>query len=66
MFWALWLTDMRLYARDIDCPLQWQSSIESIVSKRLWHLGPGDLARCLPKVAQSDVVMVHVGTRGSL
>ena len=53
----------RLYARDLACPQDWKRTIQSIVSMCLWHLGPSDLARHLPEPAQSEVVMVHVGTR---
>ncbi|KAL2854826.1 hypothetical protein BJY01DRAFT_231789 [Aspergillus pseudoustus] len=54
-----------LYAKDLQCPKEWESSFQAIIPSSLLHLGPLDLFRFLPKEIAPEVLMAYVGTKNS-
>lgn len=54
-----------LYARDLQCPQQWQEQCRRILPTEVQWGGRLDLFQWLPPCARSEVMMAYVGSEGS-
>jgi hypothetical protein len=54
-----------LYARDLQCPQEWQEQCRKILPTEVQWGGRLDLFQWLPPCARSEVMMAYVGSEGS-
>lgn len=54
-----------LYARDLQCPQEWQERCRRILPTEVQWGGRLDLFQWLPQCARSEVMMTYVGSEGS-
>lgn len=54
-----------LYARDLQCPIEWQEQCRKILPTEVQWGGRLDLFQWLPQCARSEVMMAYVGSEGS-
>ncbi|KNG87688.1 hypothetical protein ANOM_003907 [Aspergillus nomiae NRRL 13137] len=55
-----------LYAKDLQCPVEWIRALKAVLPSCLMQLGSFDLFRVLPKEITPEVLMAYVGTQLSL
>ncbi|KAE8348848.1 hypothetical protein BDV28DRAFT_75490 [Aspergillus coremiiformis] len=55
-----------LYAKDLQCPVEWAKALKTVLPSYLMQLGSFDLFRMLPKEIAPEVLMAYVGTQMSL
>ncbi|OGM41035.1 hypothetical protein ABOM_010289 [Aspergillus bombycis] len=55
-----------LYAKDLQCPVEWIRALKTVLPSCLMQLGSFDLFRVLPKEITPEVLMAYVGTQFSL
>ena len=56
----------RHYAKDMDCPVEWQESLAQILPPEFSYLGANDLMTKLPHEARAQNMLVYLGHGGTL
>jgi hypothetical protein len=54
-----------LYARDLQCPQEWQEQCRKVLPTEVQWGGRLDLFQWLPSCARSEVMMAYVGSKSS-
>jgi hypothetical protein len=55
----------RIYAKDLDCPDEWQEALSEILPEELCYMGENDLMAKLPPGARATNMMIYIGHEGT-
>jgi len=55
----------RYYAKDMDCPVEWQEALAQILPPEFSYLGAHDLMTKLPHEARAQNMLVYLGHGGT-